>query len=57
MDKQQRFLIISDIHGFYDEMIDALNKVKFNPETDFLISLGDTIDRGPNPQSHCLIKN
>lgn len=50
MDKQQRFLIISDVHGFYDEMIDALNKVNFNPETDFLISLGDTTDRGPNPQ-------
>ena len=50
MDKQQRFLIMSDVHGFYDEMINALNKVNFNPETDFLISLGDTTDRGPNPQ-------
>lgn len=50
MGKQQRFLIMSDVHGFYNEMINALNKVNFNPETDFLISLGDTTDRGPNPQ-------
>ena len=42
-----RFIVVSDIHGFYDEMISALNKVNFNPETDFLICLGDTIDRGP----------
>jgi serine/threonine protein phosphatase 1 len=51
MDKKQRFVIISDVHGFYDEMMEALNKVKFNPETDCLISLGDNIDRGPKPAS------
>ena len=45
--KKQRFVVISDVHGFYDEMITALNEVNFNPETDFLISLGDNFDRGP----------
>lgn len=49
MDKKRRLIVISDVHGFYDEMIDALNKANFNPETDFLISLGDTTDRGPKP--------
>lgn len=51
MDKKQRFVIISDVHGFYDEMMEALDKVNFNPETDCLISLGDNIDRGPKPAS------
>lgn len=50
MDKKQRFVIISDIHGFYDEMMNALDKVNFNPKIDFLISLGDEIDRGPKPK-------
>lgn len=50
MDANQRFVVISDVHGFYDEMIEALNKANFNPETDILISLGDEIDRGPKPQ-------
>lgn len=48
-DKKQRFVVISDIHGFYDEMIDALNKVNFNPETDHLITCGDHWDRGSQP--------
>ena len=45
----KRLVVISDVHGFYDEMIKALNNVKFNPDTDFLISCGDTMDRGPDP--------
>lgn len=50
MDKKKRFVIISDVHGFYNELIDALNSVGFNPEIDFLISLGDNTDRGPDPK-------
>ena len=49
MGEKQRFVIISDVHGFYNEMMDALNKVNFNSKTDFLVSLGDEIDRGPDP--------
>lgn len=49
MGNKRRFVIISDVHGFYDEMICALNKVNFNPETDVLISCGDNFDRGQQP--------
>ena len=42
--------MISDVHGFYNEMIFSLNEIGFNPETDFLISLGDEMDRGPDPE-------
>lgn len=44
-----KFFVVSDVHGFYDEMIEALNKVgfdKYNPEH-WLISCGDNFDRGP----------
>lgn len=46
-----KFFVISDIHGFYDEMKSALDKSGFdenNPEH-WLISCGDEWDRGPNP--------
>ena len=46
-----KYFVIGDVHGFYDEMIAALNKAGFNPEdpNHTLISLGDNFDRGPKP--------
>ena len=46
----QRIIAVSDIHGFYDEMMKALNEVNFNPETDLLVSCGDAMDRGTKPR-------
>lgn len=46
----QRLVICSDVHGFYDELMEALDKVNFNSESDLFISLGDNIDRGPKPK-------
>lgn len=40
--------IVGDIHGMYNELIELLNKINFNPEKDMLISLGDLVDRGPD---------
>lgn len=43
-----KLFVISDVHGFYDEMITALNDAGFdaeNPEH-WLISCGDHFDRG-----------
>lgn len=51
-----RYFVIADIHGFYEEMLAALNAAGFdkdNPEH-FLISLGDACDRGP--ASHKVVK-
>ena len=44
----KKLFVISDIHGFYNEMIDALNTAGFNENDDkhLLISLGDEFDRG-----------
>ncbi|WP_409971818.1 metallophosphoesterase family protein [Bacillus sp. Bva_UNVM-123] len=41
-----RILVISDIHGCYDEFDKLLHTVKYSSATDQLILLGDYIDRG-----------
>lgn len=43
-----KLYVISDVHGFYDEMIEALNNAGFNPndKDSWLVSLGDNFDRG-----------
>ena len=43
------YFVISDIHGFYDQMISALENQGFdiNNKNHVLISLGDLFDRGP----------
>lgn len=43
---KKRILAISDIHGCHQEFNALLNKIKFNPEDDQLILLGDYVDRG-----------
>ena len=46
-----KYFIVSDVHGYYDKMIEALNKAgydKNNPEHIF-VSLGDLLDRGRQP--------
>ena len=47
-----KFFVVSDIHGFYDEMKSALDKSGFdlNNEEHWLIGLGDYMDRGRQPQ-------
>lgn len=42
-----KYFFVSDIHGEYDKLLEALAKADFNMETDTLISLGDPFDRGP----------
>jgi serine/threonine protein phosphatase 1 len=43
-----RTLVISDIHGCYQEFMELLNKVQYNAKEDQLILLGDYMDRGPD---------
>ena len=47
-----KFYIISDVHGYYNEMRQALNEAGFdhNDENSWLVSLGDELDRGPMPE-------
>lgn len=44
-----RRLVIGDIHGEYNRMIDVLEKCGFDPKQDELYFTGDFCDRGPKP--------
>jgi hypothetical protein len=48
---KMKFFVLSDIHGFYDEMIKALNEAGFDPDNEehWLITCGDHFDRGEQP--------
>jgi len=45
---KKKFFVFGDIHSFYDEFIEALNKAGYdeNNKDHWLISLGDNLDRG-----------
>ncbi len=43
-----RKYVIGDIHGCHRTMMALLNKINPDPDTDFLIFLGDYINRGPD---------
>ena len=46
-----KFFVMSDIHGFYDEMKLALDEAGFDPENEdhWIITCGDHFDRGSKP--------
>ncbi len=41
-----RTIVVGDIHGCYDELMDLLDKVQFGPQ-DRVVSVGDLITKGP----------
>lgn len=43
----RRKLIISDIHGCYEQFVRLLEVAGYDPKNDQLILLGDYVDRGP----------
>jgi len=68
----KRVLAIGDIHGNYNRLMSLWKKINYNDEEDFLIFLGDYIDRGKdsikvlefimdlkqnNKNIHCLFGN
>lgn len=38
--------VVGELHGCYTNLMDRLNELKFDPEKDLLISVGDLVDRG-----------
>ena len=43
----KRILVISDMHGNFERLLSVFRKTKWNNDEDFLILLGDYVDRGP----------
>ena len=46
--KYRRIIAVGDIHGMGDRFDSLYRKMDYRPEEDFLIFLGDYIDRGPD---------
>ena len=46
-----KFFVLSDVHGFYNEMIEGLVKAGFDRDNSdhWLVGCGDYFDRGPDP--------
>lgn len=47
-----KYFCVSDIHGYYDQLIDALESAGFEPDNPnhLLIACGDHFDRGRQPR-------
>lgn len=43
----ERIYAIGDIHGCYDKLMDLMDRIDIDLETDRLVFLGDYVDRGP----------
>jgi RNA ligase len=43
----RRHIIVGDVHGCFDELMELLAERDFDPKEDVLISVGDLVDRGP----------
>ena len=43
---ESRTIVVGDIHGCYDELMDLLDQLDFGP-TDRIVSVGDLITKGP----------
>ena len=41
-------IAVGDIHGMYEKLITLMETIRFDPEEDILVFLGDYIDRGPD---------
>lgn len=46
--RRGRDFAIGDLHGCYQQLVDRLAEVQFDPGCDRLFSVGDLIDRGPD---------
>jgi hypothetical protein len=43
----ERTIIIGDVHGCYQELVQLIDKINYQPKTDRLIFIGDLINKGP----------
>lgn len=50
--RMPKLFVVSDVHSYYDEMKNALDRAGFDQENEehWLISCGDALDRGPQTQ-------
>lgn len=47
---RRRVLLCPDVHGMFDALREALEEMRWNPDLDALVLLGDLVDRGPSSE-------
>lgn len=45
---KDRIILVGDVHGNIDQLVQLMEKVSFDPEHDELVLLGDLISKGPD---------
>ena len=48
MNGVERYILIGDVHGEYQNLQRLLKKIQYNKKTDYLLLLGDFITKGPD---------
>ncbi|GLI34419.1 metallophosphoesterase family protein [Desulforhabdus amnigena] len=46
MGKKPKIFAVGDIHGCFEKLVQLMDRLPFDPKEDFLVFLGDYIDRG-----------
>ncbi|MGY6271861.1 metallophosphoesterase [Achromobacter denitrificans] len=46
-----RDFVVPDLHGSYSLLMNRLDQLKFDPNADRIFSVGDLVDRGPEPMN------
>lgn len=49
-----RDIVVGDIHGHYARLERELARIRFDPDIDRLIAVGDLVDRGPDSDLACV---
>src|ERR1044072_2596026 len=44
---QKNLIFIGDVHGTFDELLELINKLNYDPLNDHLIFVGDLVAKGP----------
>ncbi|KAF5367493.1 hypothetical protein D9758_003741 [Tetrapyrgos nigripes] len=54
-DENRRVVIVGDIHGMHEKLLELLSKLSFNPSSDVLVSVGDILTKGPHTGSMAVL--
>lgn len=45
---KERIIVVGDVHGCYHELVELLDRCKYNPENTQVILVGDLVNKGPH---------
>ncbi|THV07393.1 Metallo-dependent phosphatase [Dendrothele bispora CBS 962.96] len=54
-DENRRVIVVGDIHGMHEKLLELLSEVSFDPLSDVLVSVGDILAKGPHSGSMAVL--